>query len=183
MSGRSRGSTRGCLTPSWVRIAKSVTSEPEPEVVGIAASGKVPWEKYTIALAQSSALPPPSAATSSGANSRSRAVPAAAVSTSGSGLTPSKISLTCAPDACKTRCAVPFFTKKGSATRKTRFAPNSFNASTAPEPDTIRVRQENDLMSSTAFSLLVFPGAGIPCIFPSVFFKNRGRKMRTFVIQ
>ena len=31
-------STKGCLTLLWVRMAKSVTSEPEPEVVGMATS-------------------------------------------------------------------------------------------------------------------------------------------------
>ena len=31
-------STRGCFTPLWVKIAKSVTSEPEPDVVGTAIS-------------------------------------------------------------------------------------------------------------------------------------------------
>ena len=65
-SGRSRGSTRGCFTPLCVKIAKSVTSEPEPEVVGIAMNFASLPEKYTIALAQSIALPPPRATTTSG---------------------------------------------------------------------------------------------------------------------
>ena len=45
MSGRIRLSTRGCFTWSWVRMAKSVTSEPEPEVVGMAASRQSPLAK------------------------------------------------------------------------------------------------------------------------------------------
>ena len=38
-SGRNRLSTRGYLVCPWVSTAKSVTSEPDPEVVGMAARG------------------------------------------------------------------------------------------------------------------------------------------------
>ena len=96
---------------SWVRMAKFVTSEPEPEVVGMATRRLAPLAKKVMALAQSMALPPPRATTISAPKARSRAVPFAASSTVGSGSTPSKISLSPAPDASTTCRAMPFFIK------------------------------------------------------------------------
>lgn len=92
-SGRSLGSTRGCFTPLWVKMAKSVTSEPEPEVVGMATSRMPSPEKKAMALAQSMALPPPRATMVSGRNRRTAAVPEAARATSGSGFTSVKYSV------------------------------------------------------------------------------------------
>ena len=42
-----------------------------------------------------------------------------------------------------TRWAIPFFTKKGSDTSSSRFAPNSSSAEMAPAPEMIIVLQEN----------------------------------------
>ena len=58
-------------------MAKSVTSDPEPEVVGMATNFTSLPLKYSMALAQSIALPPPSATTKSGSNSFIAAVPSA----------------------------------------------------------------------------------------------------------
>ena len=71
----------------WVIMAKSVTSAPEPEVVGMAARGMGSPEKYTMALAASMGLPPPRATTRSGWKAFSLAVPRAISSAVGSGVT------------------------------------------------------------------------------------------------
>ena len=125
----------------WVKIAKSVTSDPEPEVVGIATSLASTPLKNSIALAQSIALPPPSATITSGANSLTRAVPFAASSTDGSGSTSEKISTVSAAEALAILPAVPFFAKKGSVTRNSLFDFISFSAATAPVPEMIFVLQ------------------------------------------
>ena len=64
-----------------------------------------------MALAQSMALPPPRATSSSGWNCFSFAVPSAARATVGSGCTASKYSTCSAPDSFAIRSAVPFFIK------------------------------------------------------------------------
>ena len=88
-SGCIRLSIKGCFTFPWVRIAKFVTSDPEPEVVGMATNFTGSPAKYTIAFAVSRALPPPNAISRSGFSCRKTAVPSAASSTVGSGCMPS----------------------------------------------------------------------------------------------
>lgn len=88
-----------------------------------------------MALAQSMALPPPSATNRSGANSFSRAVPSAASSTDGSGCTLSKNSTWAHFAVRAIRCAVPFFMKNGSVTSISRWPPIPASAETAPGPE------------------------------------------------
>ena len=89
-------------------IAKSVTSEPEPEVVGIATSFGRGSVKRVIALPQSSALPPPNASRTSGRNCRASAVPRAISSAEGSGVIWWKISTALGAASRAIFWAVPF---------------------------------------------------------------------------
>ena len=70
-------------------------------------------------------------------------MPSAASSTVGSGWILSKISEHSHRDSSTIRFAVPFFTKKGSATRNSRFFLREERAETAPAPARIFVLQKN----------------------------------------